>query len=58
MLVAYGIFVAVLVAASHGDESLLVLLGPLAVIGPWTILLLLPRAAVTTGAEIASEAAS
>ena len=59
VLVAYGIFVVVLDAAAHGDESLLVLLGPLAVIGPWTLLLLLPRAAtVPAGPEAASEAAS
>ena len=57
ILAAYAIFVVVLDAAAHGNESPLVLFGPLVVIVPWTLLLLVPRA--TAGrAEPASEAAS
>ncbi len=58
VLGAYGIFVVVLDAAAHGNESLLVLLGPLAVIGPWMLLLVVPRPGLRPRTGPASEPAS
>ncbi len=58
VLAAYAVFVAVLEAAARGNESPLVLVGPLAVLVPWMLVLLVARPArARLGTAAASEAA-